>query len=216
MIERIFLGGGGDEKASKNIDDLFIRNVHERGLEKVVYIPIALTSKPYRECFKWFSSIFETRVPKIEMWESLEGKSLRVDNKLAVYIGGGNTTRLMGLIYASNFDKEIKDFALNGGLVYGGSAGAIILGNDIGTAPEFTTTVPSQGLNLLGDYSIACHYNSSDSERLTRLCRDREIKIIAIEEDAGVIFDGKEITTVGPGNIYLFSQNKKIKLESEK
>lgn len=213
MIERIFLGGGGGKEASKTVDNLFAENIQNRGLERIVYIPIALTSKPYSECLKWFSSVFEGRVQNIEMWEDLKEKSLdKMENRSAIYIGGGNTVRLMSLINASGFDAEIKNFVAAGGLVYGGSAGAIILGEDIRTAVEFTGLEPNRGLNLIGGYSISCHYDLADSNRLTELRRHLDSDIIAIEENAGVIFDNSKIITVGPGSVYLFSRKERVKL----
>ncbi len=213
MTEKIFLGGGGNKEASKTIDDLFIENIQKRRLKKVIYIPIALTSKPYSECLKWFSSIFEGRVQNIEMWEDLKEKSLnKMENRFAVYFGGGNTVGLMNLINASGFDKEIKNFVASGGLIYGGSAGAIILGEDIRTAVEFAGSKLNQGLDLTGGYSISCHYGPIDSDRLTELRGHLDSDIIAIEENAGVIFDNSKIITVGPGSVYLFSRKERIKL----
>lgn len=210
MSEKIFLGGGGDEKASELLDDLFAEEFNKRNLKSLIYIPVALTSRPYSECLKWFTSIFGSRVPKIEMWESLDKKVLDgKEGEVAVYIGGGNTDRLMDLVVASGFDKQIISFVTKGGLIYGGSAGAIILGKDIRTAPESKGVSSFGGLDLIDGFSIACHFNKKSSAELKESNIFKDSKIMAIEENAGVSIDGKELSPVGPGHIYIFSKGVK-------
>lgn len=207
MVERIFLGGGGDKEASKQIDDLFINMIKEEQLGGIIYIPVALTSKPYESCLEWFSSIFASRVSKIEMWIDLENKVLGgVEKRMAIYLGGGDTLRLMNLIRDSEIDKQIVSFVKNGGVVYGGSAGAIILGKDIRTAPETRNSRQTQGLDLIGGCSIACHYKTKDFSELMRISKITESKILAVEENAGVIFNGREIKPVGPGKSFIIKE----------
>lgn len=207
MVERIFLGGGGDKEASKQIDKFFINTIKKEQLEGIIYIPIALTSRSYESCFEWFSSIFANSVSKIEMWKNLENKILGgMEKKMAIYIGGGDTLRLITLIRDSEIDKQIISFVKNGGVLYGGSAGAIILGKDIRTAPEAKISEQTQGLGLIGDYSIACHYKTDDFSELMRISEIAKSKVLAIEENAGIVFDGKEIRPVGPGKSYIIKE----------
>lgn len=207
MAERIFLGGGGDKEASKQIDNLFIDTIKQARLEGIIYVPVALTPKPYESCLEWFSSIFASSVFKIEMWENLENKVLgSMEKKMAIYIGGGDALRLMNLIRDSGIDKQIVSFVEKGGIIYGGSAGAIVLGKDIRTAPEAKNSEKFQGLNLVGGYSIACHYKTDDSSELMKISKITGSKILAIEENAGIVFDGKKIRPVGPGKSFIIKE----------
>lgn len=207
MVERIFLSGGGDKEASKQIDNLFINTIKEGGLGGIIYIPVALTSKPYESCLEWFNSIFASRVSKIEMWTNLENKVLGgMEKRMAIYIGGGDTLRLMNLVRDSKINKQIISFIKNGGVVYGGSAGAIILGKDIRTAPEVRNSRQTQGLDLIGGYSIACHYKTKNFLKLTRISKITESKILAVEENAGIIFNGREIKPIGPGKSFIIKE----------
>jgi len=43
-----------------------------------------------------------------------------------VYIGGGDTFKLLKLIRESGFDEKLLRYYKSGGAIYGGSAGAII------------------------------------------------------------------------------------------
>lgn len=209
MTERIFLAGGGDKGASKLIDSYFIETVKNRHLERIVYIPIAIISRSYSECLQWFRSIFENCVPEITMWESLDSKILiGQENRLGVYIGGGNTSRLFNFIQKSKFDKQISHFITNGGVLYGGSAGAIILGKDIRTAPESINSKMYRGLNLINNSSIACHFKQEQKAQIVLLNKKIEGDIIGIEENAGVVFDGKNVLSIGPGKTYMFSDGK--------
>ena len=68
----------------------------------------------------------------LQMWTELESHAAQeLHTFTGVYIGGGNTFTLLHLLRASGLDLALKQFALNGGATYGGSAGAILLEADI-------------------------------------------------------------------------------------
>ena len=128
MKGTLFLSGGGSEKDSYLLDREFAKLL--KG--KLLYIPIAIDTKthPFPECFKWIKSVFgQFGFSNIEMWTSVKDKT--PDNLKefdAVYIGGGNTFKLLKEFRDSGFDKLLVEFYRSGGHIYGGSAGAIILG----------------------------------------------------------------------------------------
>jgi len=212
MEQVIFLAGGGDEKDSAELDKIFVDTLQERRIEKLVYVPIALTSRSYNECLKWFSSIFAGKVSKIEMWEDLTDKKIAGrEDQMAIYFGGGDTRRLLKLVCDSLFDNEIKKFAVNGGILYGGSAGAIFLGRSIKTAPEVKSARSVKGLGLISSLSIACHFEPKKTEDVMALAGRIGMNILAIEENAGAIFQGGQISPVGLGEIHLISgKDKKV------
>lgn len=214
MKEVIFLGGGGRENASVAIDNLLVEETRKRGIRKLIYIPLALTSRPYDDCFAWFKSIFGSKVKEIEMWTDLSDRTLSgLERKAALYIGGGNTNRLLRLLNESGFDSKLTNFVSRGGVLYGGSAGAIVLGKDIRTAPEARHESHVRGLDLMGGLSVFCHFSESNRDEVCRLVDVVGGRIIAIPENGGVMLSGGISVAVGGGESYFFDSmgEKKIK-----
>ena len=121
-----------------------------------------------------------------------------LENYKAVFIGGGNTFKLLKEIKESNFDCTLKEYFNNGGFVYGGSAGTIIFGKIIKTSSHadknFVNLKDLNGLNLLNGYDVWCHYNEmKDKSEILKL----DLQTIVLYEESGIIFDGNEFKTVG-------------------
>jgi dipeptidase E len=206
--EELFLAGGGDKEDSKAIDDYLVRRVNETGLSSIAYIPLAMTSRSYSECLAWFRSVFEGRIENIQMWDKLT--NISVENMMsfgAIYIGGGNTVTLWQHIQGSGFDEKLRQYTKKGGTIYGGSAGAIILGKDLRTAPEARKEQLNSydGLNILGGYSVFCHYDSSSKHAVEKLIDDIGSPIIAIPENSGVVRSEKKLLILGSGSVDIFT-----------
>ncbi|MEX2460688.1 MAG: Type 1 glutamine amidotransferase-like domain-containing protein [Paenibacillaceae bacterium] len=76
----------------------------------------------------------------------------------SIFIGGGNTYKLLHEIRKARFDEVLNSFIDEGGIVYGGSAGAIILGKNIQTCSHLDINdiniADFEGLNKFNGYSI--------------------------------------------------------------
>lgn len=193
----LILSGGGDAEKVKPIDSFFANRIDK---EKVlIYIPVAMEEScfTYEECYKWFSKTYsEYGIHKIEMWTDLQGKKL--SNEYAgVFIGGGNTYKLLKTLKDTKFDKECIKFLNNGGVIYGGSAGAIIFGKTIDSAKHAdknkVNLTDKKGLNLLCNKDVWCHYEESDDELINSY--DNELYILY--EESGIIFDGEDVKGIG-------------------
>jgi len=204
----LYLAGGGDEKDSELLDKKFAQAVNAK---RLIYIPIAMdgVSPTYDECSAWISSIFTPLgIKHIEMRDSLshDFTSKLNANDMAIYIGGGNTYKLLDTCRKTGFDVALKQFVKCGGLVYGGSAGAILLGKDINTCSAFDTNdvgiVDTAGLGIIGKYSIWCHYEKEHDSIIQKL----GYPIIAIPEQSGIIFDGFHISIIGHDEITVFEK----------
>lgn len=193
----IFLAGGGSAEESKLLDEQFVGMLDL--LKPLVYIPNAMRSKPYQTCLEWFHSVMNPLgVTAIEMWDDLRSHH-PVDGIAGIYIGGGDTAKLLEEIRGAGFDKYLREVAQSGVLLYGGSAGAIILGEDIRTAPEANKLDVTKvaGLGIIKGYSIVCHYKASDREATIALFQNLRQNIIAIPEKAGGYVTGKILTNYG-------------------
>ncbi|MFZ5932621.1 MAG: Type 1 glutamine amidotransferase-like domain-containing protein [Patescibacteria group bacterium] len=206
-IEALYLSGGGDEVQTAAFDALYTQELEARGIKNIVYIPVALKPDRFSKAEEWFQSVFSGKVEGIKTLTELNNVGPLDPKEQSIYIGGGDTVRLLKGIKDSGFDKTLIWFIRNGGIVYGGSAGAIILGADIRTAPETNNiTLPSyEGLNLLNGMSVACHYDGSEDEhaRLKKLRNLLDIPIIALPENAGVIIRSEKTEIVGENVIFI-------------
>lgn len=193
----LILSGGGDAEQVRPIDSFFA-NVIDK--EKVlIYIPVAMEEDcfTYDECYNWFLKTYnEYGINKIDMWTDLYGKKL-TNEYAGVFIGGGNTFKLLKILKDTKFEMECIKFINNGGIIYGGSAGAIIFGKTIDSAKyadkNSVNLIDTMGLNLLSNKDVWCHYKDSDNEFIDSY--DNELYILY--EESGIIIDGNEIKGIG-------------------
>lgn len=193
----IFLAGGGGAEESKLLDEQFVKKLDLA--KPLVYVPNAMRSKPYQACLEWFRSVMTSLgVTAIEMWDDLLSHH-PVNGIAGVYIGGGDTAKLLKEICGTGFDEYLREVVQSGIPLYGGSAGAIILGEDIRTAPEASQLDATEvaGLGIIKNHSIVCHYKANDQEATMKLSKDLHQSIIAIPEKAGVYVAGKILTNYG-------------------
>ncbi len=194
----IFLSGGGDEKKSWVIDQKFVSILKTK---KILYIPVALNRDflGFEEAYDWVVSCLSSHSKEfLEIIMNLDLNKI-TDEDLnhfeAVYIGGGNTYKLLYLFKISKFEIKLKKFYENGGIIYGGSAGAIVLGKNIATVEEEKKEnngkcLFEEGLNLLNNYSIICHFNPEEKlriEKIKNFIKKFKIPVLALPEGSGLI-----------------------------
>lgn len=101
----------------------------------ILYVPLAMDNdrNPYSGCYEWIKGELSTiDVPGIDMVLSFEElASVDYDNYSAVFIGGGNTFKLLKGLKESDSFKKIKKFINKDGVVFAGSADAVVFGYDI-------------------------------------------------------------------------------------
>ena len=130
----LLLSGGGDSQQVVPLDELFISQIDLT--KTVLYVPVAMEASlfSYEQCRDWFSSTYQPYgITNIEMCTDLSLIS-SLQEYTAVFIGGGNTFKLLKKIKESRFDDKLVDYYSSGGFIYGGSAGAIIFGKTIKSA----------------------------------------------------------------------------------
>lgn len=208
-LRNIFLGGGGTAEESRLLDGRFVALLNVA--KPVVYIPNAMESRPYSECLEWFTDTMSALgVQNIQLWDDLRPQSDDPHSIAGVYMGGGNAAKLLREIRASGFDAFLER-AIEGGVpVYGGSAGAIILGADIRTVPEARNlaSADAQGLNQLSDVVVVCHYTDDQSKSTQELVATLGYPVVALPEKSGVYIQGERGTAYGTVPISLFVQKE--------
>lgn len=230
---KLFLNGGGCGKQTiltyKEINKIIDHK------KSVLYVPLAMDEEdhPYDSCYDWIKGeISSIDIPGIEMvrsFEELEEKNL--DKYSLIYIGGGNTYKLLNGIKATKTYDKLKKYILNKGIVYGSSAGAVIFGKSIDIIKIMDKNEinlnDTKGFNCLNNISVFVHYtnyrsklseeeNKMLAEKYTNFISDytkENEKVIAIPEEDTIFFDDKNIRVIGELPYYIFENGKKEKIE---
>jgi dipeptidase E len=171
----------------------------------LLYLPIAMNPqvRPCEACLAWLRSVFvPLGVDNIAMWTDVAGKAdVELASYAGVYIGGGNTFKLLHLLKSTGFAAPLGRFIERGGIVYGGSAGAIILGRDIMTAAHLDANdvglQDTTGLDLLRGYAVWCHYRPSDDDSIAAYIAQSAFPFIALSERAGVWMGEDRVMALG-------------------
>lgn len=207
-------GGGSSDKAYEaylKFSSLLDKN------KQLLYIPLAMDEEyeSYDECFKWINeelNKFEiTNIHMVRSFEELVGIDYNAYS--GIFIGGGNTFKLLKGLKESGAFLDIKNYLENGGCVFGGSAGAIIFGKDLFACKlddyNDVNLLDTDGFNFLFDYSILCHYTNRDSEHdltntryLTNISETR--KCVALPEEVTLYVNDDDIQVIGDKPFYVF------------
>lgn len=211
---RIFLCGGGD--GSQTIRAYNKLNEIIDHTKPLLYIPLAMESDKYSSCCEWITNELKNlNIPSIEMInQSSEIIDKNLNDYCAIFIGGGNTFKLLNDLKISGAFEKIQDFINNNGIVFGGSAGAIIFGKNLKScALDDNNTVNLDnisGYDILNGYSILCHYTNRTKEKDAEskeylLNLSKEEKIIALPEEDTIFINENDIQVIGNRPYYIFN-----------
>lgn len=219
---RVFLCGGGDGAQSALAYQRFSESIDHA--KPLLYIPLAIECEAYPGCLEWITNeLNEVKLPGIEMVTSMEEllqKDLR--RYCALFIGGGNTYRLLtGLKTSGCFDK-IADYIRHGGIVFGSSAGVILFGADIDSCAcndnNDVHLTDTAGFDVLNSLSLLCHYTNRAQEKDRQsteylLALSKRQIILALPEEDTVFVNGENVEVIGERPYYIFKNRERIKRE---
>lgn len=214
----LLLAGGGDENDSWLLDE---RLVNEIGRDATMgYIPVAMPREYYPDNVEWITEAFAKHgFSDIKTWSDLEelnGSTLA--SVSAVYIGGGNTYRLLDKLRQTDTDRLLREFVASGGYLYGGSAGAIICGETIETTPDENRVdlTDATGLRFLPGIDIWCHYAEQDDPEILDYVTETDRTVIAIPEQSGVSVTANRCRVIGYAPVSVFANGvKRVKSPDE-
>lgn len=195
---RLFLNGGGDPPDSAAVDRAFVSAL---GDGPVLYWPFARAAETYGACEAWFAGLMAgLGVARIEMWAKPE-TAASLSRYGGLYIGGGDTYRLLASLRTSGLDRVLVE-AIAGGLpVFGGSAGAIILGADIATWVPDGMVRPSpeaaRGLDVLDGFSVWPEYTADDEAAAQAWSASRGSSLLGLACAAGIVATGGAMCACG-------------------
>lgn len=203
----IYLGGGGSEDEEVN---LWTEAFHTAS--RVTVWPFAHRALADRQSAgRWITGALDRFAPShIDIWTTADGRKggdLRDADIIA--IPGGNTFDLLEVLQTSGLLRDLRSFLDRGGLVYGGSAGAILMGDDIGIAleadPNNAGLQDTAGMGLLGELDVLPHYAGA----LLDLARSHHAQtgrsVLCLPEPSGVVVKAGIIRNVGPEPVHILT-----------
>lgn len=209
------MSGGGSEQQSFPLDKFFFESLPKNG--RFLYIPIALRGHEYyATAHLWMRGLIDLHKREDLQFEKVDDPSKYKLNDLklfkGIYIGGGNTWSLIQELNSSGFSDILLQYIKAGGIVYGGSAGAIIFGKRIDTHTDENKIGYKEvdGFNILGDYSVGCHFKDEQGKHYQDWAIKNKLPIICLPEETGLIIKNNVALCVGtkPCIIY-FADNTK-------
>lgn len=216
---KVFLNGGGAD--IQTIDAYKRLNQIIDNSKPCLYIPLAMTQEKYDSCYEWIAGELKSvAVPKIDMTRSAEELSTKNLNDYSfLFIGGGNTFKLLHDLKKYGAFEKISEYINNDGIVFGGSAGAIIFGKDLEACKLVDENKVNlqdiNGFDILNGISILCHYTSGTPEKdaenkeyLLELSKHRTS--IALPEEITLFVNDNDIEAIGNKPYYLFDKGNML------
>lgn len=210
---KVFLCGGGADvqtvEAYKRLNEVIDHS------KPCLYVPLAMESEMYDSCYEWIKDELKNiAFPYIEMVKSADELTAKNMNDYSViFIGGGNTFKLLKDLKVSVAFDRIKEYLNNDGVVFGGSAGAIIFGEDLESCrlddENEVNLNETSGFDILNGISILCHYTNRTAEKdeksrqyLLEVSKRR--KVVALPEEVTLFVNGDDIEVIGNKPYYFF------------
>ncbi len=205
-------GSGYLEHCEAQILELFAR------IDKVLFVPYALFDRDayarqarqrFRAMGLELESIHETKDPVAA-----------VGNAEGIFIGGGNSFRLLGELQRRGLVAPIRDRVEAGMPYLGTSAGSNIACPTIKTTNDMPIVQPASFTALgLIPFQINPHYLDSDpdsthqgetrEQRLTEYLEENDTPVIAIREGGMIVVAGLEIKLEGKPGAVLFRKGQR-------
>ena len=210
---KVFLCGGGADvqtvEANKRLNEVIDHS------KPCLYIPLAMEADMYDSCYKWIQGeLSSVDIPAIDMVRctgELAEKDLADYSFL--FIGGGNTFKLLRDIKVSGAFEKIRKYLEQGGVAFGGSAGAIIFGRDLEACSQEDVNdvnlADIDGYAVLDGISVLCHYGNrtvekDEASRRFLLDLSMRRKAVALPEEVTLFVNDDKVEVIGERPFYLF------------
>jgi dipeptidase E len=194
------------------------------GARRIAFVPFALHDRQAyfakaRARFERFAIALEQATP------DAGGREL-VAAADGVFVGGGNTFRLLDALQKSGVDQVLRERALAGMPYLGASAGTNIAAPTIKTTNDMPIVSPAslEALGLIG-FQVNPHYLDSETrsrhmgetreDRLREYLEENETPVVGIREGAWLEVDGAGVKLGGSNGGRLFRRgNAPLELEA--
>jgi dipeptidase E len=136
----------------------------------------------------------------------------------AIFVGGGNTFRLLYWLYELKLLSLIRDAVSAGKPFIGSSAGSIVAGPTIKTTKDMPVLEPESFHSLaLVDFQISPHYLDPDpttthmgetqEERIGHFLEENDARVVGLREGSTLRVENGSTTLLGPYPARLFQRS---------
>ena len=152
-------------------------------------------------------------------FQSAHEKGASLARADAIFVGGGNTFRLLDALYRHNLRGDIR-YAVARGMPYvGSSAGSIVACPTLKTTKDMPVIQPPSfdALELV-PFQISPHYLDPDptsthmgetqEERITQYLEENDRRVIGLREGSMIVVEGETVTLKGVTGARLFEKGR--------
>ncbi len=208
MQGNIYITGGGSNEEELPVTAGFLKDIIN---PNILYIPLALSpdNQLLKKSENWIKDKLKSADPDKDLNITTIKDIKTIPNRKwgGVFVGGGNTFRLMNLLKESGLDKKIINTLATGAPLFGGSAGALICGEWLHLAndPPVGPT-DYKGLNIIKDISCCCHYTNDREQQVKNFVEEHNTKVICLTETAGALIKEGKIHSCGKTPLYTYAK----------
>lgn len=207
-------GGGYLEHCEQHIQSFL-----GTGVKRVLFVPYALND---RDAYaKTARQKFESLGYVLDSVHEAENPVVAVQKSQAIFIGGGNTFRLLKALYDNNLISAIQKKVLEDGIPYiGSSAGTNVATVSINTTNDMPIVYPPslQALSLV-PFNINPHYLDPDvnskhmgetrEQRIAQYHEEQDTPpVLGLREGCLLLVEGNKVTLLGITGARLFQRGK--------
>ncbi len=183
----------------------------------IVFIPYAL--KDYGKYTSVVRERFSRMGYEVVSVHKVKNPRELVKKAEAIFIGGGNTFKLLKMLYRKKLAQVIRKAVENGTLYVGSSAGSNVACPTIKTTNDMPIVYPPtlNALNLI-PFQINPHYFDVDKksthmgetreQRLKEFHEENTIPVVGLKEGAWLIVEGSKVRLEGKKGAKVFERDK--------
>jgi len=217
---KVFLcGGGAGEQtieANRRLNEVIDHT------KPCLYVPLALPAETYDFCYRWITGeLKNVQFPYIEMVRSgAELAEKNFSDYSVVFIGGGNTYKLLKELKECGAFEKLRAYLEHGGVAFGGSAGAIIFGEDLESCnlddPNEVGLTDTAGMDVLHGVSLLCHFTNrekaeDEQSKAYLLHVSKRRRVLALPEEVTLFVNDDTVEVIGERPYYAFEKGRMLK-----
>ena len=183
------------------------------GASRILFVPHALFDR--RAYAAKARARFERMGLALDSADEMPDPRAAVREAEAIFVGGGNTFRLLAALYRLDLLEAIRSRVAEGMPYVGSSAGAIVAGPSLGTTKDMPIVEPPSFAALgLVPFQISPHYLDPDpasthmgetqEERILQFLEENDRPVLGLREGAMLRIDGGTIALAGVAGARIF------------